>query len=49
MSLDFHKLKVDHCTYFYNYNDGNFCILVLYVDDMIVVSNNKHCIFMLKA
>ena len=30
----------DHCNYLKRKNDGNYIILLLYVDDMIVVGSN---------
>ena len=49
MSLGFDRLEADHCAYFCSYDDGSFCILLLYVDDMIVTGNSKSRISDLKA
>ena len=39
---------MDHCIYFYSYDDGSFCIILLYIDDMMVAGNNKNRISNLK-
>ena len=49
MSLEFDRLEADYCTYFYGYDDGSFCILLLYVNDMMVVENSKSRISNLKT
>lgn len=49
MSLDFCRIEVDHYTYFYNYDDGSFYILLLYMDDIIMIGNGMCRIPMLKA
>lgn len=49
MSLGFDKLEVDYCAYFYEYDDGSFCILLLYVDNMVVAGNSKGRISTLKT
>lgn len=36
----FHQLQSDHCIYVKNENN-EFTIIALYVDDMIIASNNK--------
>ena len=33
----FHKTQADHCVFVKRYNEGDFLILLLYVDDMLVV------------
>ncbi|KAK9127709.1 hypothetical protein Syun_016506 [Stephania yunnanensis] len=49
VSLGFHRCEADHCAYFYDCKDGYFCILLLYVDDMIVAGNSMKYISTLKA
>ena len=34
---DFHKTHADHCVFVKNFVEGDFLILLLYVDDMLVV------------
>lgn len=29
--------KVDHCVFFWNFSEGEFIIILLYVDDMLIV------------
>ena len=41
VSLGFDRLEADHCAYFYDYDDGSFCILLLYIDNMVVVGNSS--------
>lgn len=41
MTLEFDRLDANHCTYFYDYDGESFCILLLYVDNMMVVGNSK--------
>ena len=36
----FHKTHVDHCVFVKRYNEGDFLILLLYLDDMLVVGQN---------
>ena len=48
MSLGFDRLEADYYVYFCGYDDGSFCILLLYVDDMMVVENNRSQILDLK-
>jgi len=38
----------DHCVYLKKKNDGNYIILLLYVDDMLVVGSNMQKINVLK-
>ncbi|GKV22443.1 hypothetical protein SLEP1_g32316 [Rubroshorea leprosula] len=49
VSLGFHRCEADHYAYFCDYNDGCFCILLLYVDDMIIIGNNPIYVSTLKA
>ncbi|KAK0592765.1 hypothetical protein LWI29_024958 [Acer saccharum] len=43
------RLNSDHCTYYKRFGDGDFIILLLYVDDMLVVGSNKDRVQELKA
>jgi ATP-binding cassette subfamily B (MDR/TAP) protein 1 len=36
----FHKTQADHCVFVKRYNEGDFLILLLYVDDMLVVGQD---------
>ena len=36
----FHKTQVYQCVFVKRYNEGNFLILLLYVDDMLVVGKD---------
>ena len=49
MSLRFDRHEVDHCAYFYSYDDRRFCILLLYIDDMMVMENSRSQISDLKT
>ncbi|GKV05988.1 hypothetical protein SLEP1_g17933 [Rubroshorea leprosula] len=49
VSLGFRRCEADHCAYFCDHNDGCFCILLLYVDEMIIVGNNHTYVSTLKA
>lgn len=40
---------MDHCAYFCKYDDDNFYILLLYVDDVVVTKNSKSQISTLKT
>ena len=31
----FHKTRADHCVFVKNYPEGDFLILLLYLDDMV--------------
>ena len=42
------KCHSDHCVYLKRKNDGNYIILLLYVDDMIFVGSNMQEINVLK-
>ena len=49
MSLRFVRQEAVHYAYFCSYDDGSFCILLLYVDDMMVVGNSRSRISDLKT
>jgi hypothetical protein len=49
ISLDYNRLSSDHCTYYKRFEDNDFIILLLYVDDMLVVGPNKDRVQELKA
>nr|KYP42748.1 Retrovirus-related Pol polyprotein from transposon TNT 1-94 [Cajanus cajan] len=49
ISLGYNRLSSDHCTYYNRFDDNDFIILLLYVDDMLVVGPNKDQIQELKA
>ncbi|KAH9689319.1 hypothetical protein KPL70_015447 [Citrus sinensis] len=49
MSLGYNKLSSDHCAYYKRFEDNDFIILLLYVDDMLVAGPNKDRIQELKA
>ncbi|KAH9769282.1 hypothetical protein KPL71_011940 [Citrus sinensis] len=49
MSLGYNRLSSDHCAYYKRFEDNDFIILLLYVDDMLVASPNKDRIQELKA
>ena len=44
----FHKTQVDHCVFVKSYNEGDFLILLLYVDDMLIVRQDTKKIGSLK-
>ena len=44
----FHKTHADHCVFVKNYPEGDFLILLLYVDDMLIVGSNTKRIANLK-
>ena len=44
----FHKTQADHCVFVKRYNEGDFLILLLYVDDMLVVGQDVKKIASLK-
>jgi hypothetical protein len=35
----YHKAQPDHCAFMKTYTDGDFIILLLYVNDMLIVGN----------
>ena len=43
----FHMFEVDHYVYIKRYDQGNYVILLLYVDDMLIVGHDKNMINML--
>jgi hypothetical protein len=43
LGLGFTRRKEDHCVYFKLFGD-HFIYLVLYVDDMLLIGNNKEII-----
>ena len=49
ISLGYNRLSSDHCTYFKRFDGGDFIILLLYVDDMLVAGPNKDRVQELKA
>ena len=49
MNLEFDRLEANHYAYFCNYDDGSFCISLLFVDDMMVERNSKSRISYLKT
>jgi len=44
----FKKTIVDHCVFIKRYEDGNFIILLLYVDDILIIGQHKTKIASLK-
>ena len=42
------RCHFDHCVYFKRLNDGNYIILLLYVDDMFVAESNMQEINVIK-
>lgn len=46
---DFTRCQSDHCVYFRKIENGNFHILLLYVDDMLVARSNMQDIKELKG
>ncbi|KAH9727213.1 Integrase catalytic domain-containing protein [Citrus sinensis] len=49
MSLGYNRLSSYHCAYYKRFEDNDFIILLLYVDDMLVVGPNKDRLQELKA
>ena len=49
MSLRYNRLSSDHCAYYKRFEDNDFIILLLYVNDMLVAGPNKYRIQELKA
>ncbi|KAH9802840.1 retrovirus-related pol polyprotein from transposon TNT 1-94-like protein [Citrus sinensis] len=41
MSLRYNRLSSDHCAYYKRFEDNDFIILLLYMDDMLVAGPNK--------
>ena len=46
--LGYHKAQPDHCVFMKRYAEGDFIILLLYVDDMLIVGNATKRIALLK-
>ena len=44
----FQKTQVDHCVFVKRYDEGDFLILLLYVDDMLIVRQDTRKIASLK-
>ena len=44
----FHKTQADHCVFVKKYDGGDFLILLLYVDDMLIVRQDIKKIASLK-
>ena len=49
MSLGYNRPSSDHCAYYKRFEDNDFIMLLLYVDDMLVVGPNKDRVQELKA
>ena len=49
MSLGYNRLSSDHCVYYKRFEDNDFIILLLYVDDMLAADPNKDRVQELKA
>ena len=49
MSLGYSRLCSDPCAYYKRFDDGEFIVLLLYVDDMLVAGPNNDRIEVLKA
>ena len=49
ISLGYNRHNLDHCTHYNGFEDNDFIILLLYVNDMLVVGPNKDQIQELKA
>ena len=45
---NFKKTTTDHCVFIKRYGDGNFIILLLYVDDILIIGQHKTKIAILK-
>ena len=48
VSHEYKRTDADHCVYFRKFTDGNFIILLLYVDDMLIARNDSKLIGKLK-
>ena len=44
----YHKTQADHCVFVKKFEGGDFLILLLYVDDMLIVGRDQAKIQMLK-
>ncbi|KAH9687766.1 hypothetical protein KPL70_014887 [Citrus sinensis] len=49
ISLGYNRLSSDHCAYYKRFEDNDFIILLLYVDNMLVAGPNKDRVQELKA
>ena len=47
--LGYHKTQADHCVFVKMFEGGDFLILLLYVDDMLIVGPDQATIRMLKS
>ena len=47
-NLGYHNAQADQCVFMKRYVDGDFIILLLYVDDMLIVGNSTKRIALLK-
>ena len=47
-NIGYHKTRADHCVFVKKFDDGNFLILLLYVDDMLIVGRDPMKIRSLK-
>ena len=48
VSHEYRRTSADPCVYFRKFDDGNFIILLLYVDDMLIVGQDAMMIAKLK-
>ena len=48
-SIGFRRLVSEHCLYFRQDEDGNICIISLYVDDIVIAGSTSSLIDELKA
>ena len=48
MEHGFHKTQVDHCVFVKRYDEGDFLILLLYVDNMLIFGQDTRKIRSLK-
>lgn len=37
---EYKMTRADHCVFFWNFSEGDFIILLLYVDDILTVGND---------
>ena len=44
----YHKMQTDHCVFVKKFEGGDFLILLLYVDDMLIIVRDQAKIWMLK-
>lgn len=40
VSHGYKRTEADHCVYFRRFSDGNFIVLLLYVDDMLILGQD---------